>query len=195
MVYIRLFGMNVAVDFTAPALLALLSLLLPPDAVLQTVAAAAVHESAHLIMIALLHQKPAMLRLSASGLRLETAGTAVIPLRFFAWILLAGPFANLAAAILFSCCGLHEAAAAHLSLCLFNLLPFRSTDGGTLLFAVLEARLLPRAPDYPAKIMQLLAILTALLLFCGMYLLRLHSASLTAMLAFMLLSEFLSDGR
>ena len=191
MVCIRLFGMSIAVDFTAPALLALLSLMLPEEAVLQTVAAAVLHECGHLLTIVLLHQQPAMLRLSAAGMRLETAGTVLIPLRKFAWILLAGPLANLAAAICFYGSGLQSAAAAHLSLCLFNLLPYRSTDGGTLLFALLEAWLLPRAPERPAQIMRAAAVLTSASLFLGIVLLRLHSPSLAGMVVFMLLSELL----
>ena len=190
MVCIRLFGMNLAVDFTAPALLALLLLVLPAAAVWLTVSAALMHECAHLLMLALLHRRPAMLRLSAAGLRMETAGTAVIPLRLFAWILLAGPLANLAAGAAFLAAGLPAAAAANFSLCLFNLLPFRSTDGGSLLFALLEAWLLPHMPELPLRIMRLAALLTSMLLFCGMHLLRLHNPSLTGMIAFMLLSEF-----
>lgn len=189
MVCFDLFGMSLAVDFTAPALLALLSLLLPPDAILQTVSAGVLHECAHLLMIAATGQKPALLRLSAAGLRLETAGTAVIPLRRFAWILLAGPLSNLLAAILFGACGMQETAAAHGALCLFNLLPYRSTDGGTLLLALLEERMLPTVPERPALILRITALLTTVLLFAAMYFLHLQSWSLAGMLIFMLLSE------
>lgn len=191
MVCFDLFGMRLAVDFTAPALLALLSLILPADALWQTAAACLLHECAHLLMIAALGQKPALLHLSAAGMRLETVGRAVMPLRLSAWILLAGPLANLAAAAGFALCGLREAAAAHLSLSLFNLLPFRSTDGGTLLYLWLEERLLTRAPELPAQILRALAAATAALLLCGMWLLHLRNLSLVGMVAFMVLSEFL----
>lgn len=186
--------MRLAVDFTAPALLALLSLILPAEAVLQTMAACLLHECAHLLMIAAAGQKPALLHLSAAGMRLETAGSAVMPLRLFAWILLAGPLANLAAAAGFALFGYEAAAAANCSLCMFNLLPFRSTDGGTLLYALLEDRMLPHAPERPAQILRVLALVTALLLFCGMQMLQIRNVSLTGMIAFMLLSELL-DGQ
>lgn len=186
--------MRLAVDFTAPALLALLSLILPADAVWQTAAACVLHESAHLLMIAAAGQRPSLLHLSAAGMRLEMRGHAVMPLHLSAWILLAGPLANLAAAAGFALCGFGAAAAANLSLCLFNLLPFRSTDGGTLLYAWLEDCLLTRAPELPARILRVLAAVMAILLFCGMWLLHLRNLSLIGMVVFMLLSEWL-EGR
>lgn len=191
MVCFELCGLSIALDFTAPALLALLTMILPLDAVIQTLAACLLHESAHLLVIALTKQKPALLRISAAGLRLETQGTAVIPLRYFAVILCAGPLMNLLAAAGFLAFGIREAAAANLSLCLFNLLPYRSTDGGTLLFALLEEAYLPRTPAAPACVMRLLAVFTTLLLLLLMYAAELQNLSLTGMLAYMLLSEFL----
>ncbi len=189
MVFFDFFGLRLALDFTAPALLALLMTILPPQTVLQTVAACLLHECAHLLMIGLAGKKPALLRISAAGMRLETTGTAVCPLRHFFRILAAGPAANLFAACGFWLLGRPEAAAANLSLCLFNLLPFRSTDGGTMLYAWLEQRFLPCAPRLPDRIMQTLSILTAAAIFAALLLLHIRSISLCGMLVFMLLSE------
>ena len=191
MVCVDLCGLRVVLDFTAPALLALLTMLLPAQAVMQTLAACLLHECAHLAAIVLTKQKPAVLHISAAGLRLETAGTAVIPLRFFSVILCAGPLANLAAAAGLFAAGMQGAAAANLSLCLFNLLPYRSTDGGTLLYAWLEERLLPRAPAVPQRVMRLLSVITTLLLLLLMHAAELQNLSLLGMIAYMLLSEFL----
>ena len=185
--------MTIAVDFTAPALLALLLLVLPPHAVMQTVAAGLVHEAAHLIAIAALRRKPLSLRISAAGLQLTAAGTAVMPLRTFAAILLAGPIANLLCAGGFLVSGMHGAAAAHLSLCLFNLLPCRSTDGGTLLYAALEQRFLPHSPELPRRILRLLCTAAVALIALRMYRTGLHNLSLGAMLVYLLLAEYLTD--
>lgn len=190
MVCFDLFGLRLALDFTAPALLALLSLRLSPAALLRTVAACVLHESAHLLAIAFTGQKPACLRISAAGLRLETQGTALIPLRCFAAILLAGPLANLAAALGLHLLGMPDSAAANLSLCCFNLLPFRSTDGGTLLHAVFEQRDLTHAPERPRRVLLALSLCTAALLFYGMYRRNAVNWSLFGMLIFMIIAEF-----
>ena len=190
MVCFDLFGLRLALDFTAPALLALLSMYLSPAALCRTLAACLLHEAAHLLAIALTGQKPALLRISAAGLRLETCGTAVIPLHLFAGILLSGPLANLIAAAGAALLGMPETAAANLSLCGFNLLPFRSTDGGTLLHALLEQRYLTHAPELPRRIGLCLGTAAAAACFIGMYRSGRFQISLCAMLVFMAASEF-----
>lgn len=189
MVCFEIFGMRLALDFTAPALFALLSMYLPRAALLQTVSACLLHECAHLLLIAICGERPALLRISAAGLRLEAFGTALMPLHRFAAILLAGPAANLLAAAAFWDCGMRDAAAANLSLCCFNLLPFRSTDGGTLLFAWLEKLLLTRAPELPRRILRGCGIATAALIL-GILLPNHRNISLCGMTIFMLIAEF-----
>ena len=189
MVCFELFGVRLALDFTAPALFALLSMYLPRAALLQTVSACLLHECAHLLLIAIYGDRPALLRISAAGMRLEARGTALMPLHRFAAILLAGPAANLLAAAAFLGCGMRDAAAANLSLCCFNLLPFRSTDGGTLLFAWLEKLLLTRAPELPRRILRGCGMVTAVCIL-GMLLPEHRNISLCGMTIFMLIAEF-----
>ena len=189
MVCFDLFGLRIALDFTAPALFALLSMYLPRAALCRTAAACLLHECAHLLVLAVLGRKPALLRISAVGLRLETPGTAVMPLYLFAAVLLAGPAANLLAGILFFCGGMPDAAAANFTLCGFNLLPFRSTDGGSLLNALLEQQLLLRAPELPRRIMRCLSTGTALLML-GVLLPDCRNFSLCGMIFYMLIAEY-----
>ena len=49
-------------DFTAPALLGMLSLMLPREALLRTLTACLLHECAHLLAAAATGQKPRLLR-------------------------------------------------------------------------------------------------------------------------------------
>ena len=192
MICVTVCGLRLAVDFTAPALLALLSLMLPPEALLRTVLACLLHESAHLLMIALTGQKPALLRISAAGLRLEMQAPALCPTGSLALILCAGPAANLLAAGCFLLHGAPESAAANLSLALFNLLPFRSTDGGSLLDALTEHRFIRSQPELPGHLRQSLALLTAVLLACGLCTGTLRSPSLWGMLVFLVCDELLN---
>ncbi len=189
MICVRVFGLTLAVDFTAPALLALLSLMLPQTALLRTLAACLLHECAHLLAMALTGQKPAMLRLSAAGMLLHMRAPALCPAGVFAAILCAGPAANLLAAGLLYLCGSPESAAANLSLALFNLLPCRSTDGGSLLYTLLEHRFIRTNPELPAKLLRILFLLTAGALAWAMHLAGIRNPSLRGMLLFMLAAE------
>ena len=189
MVCFTVFGLTLAVDFTAPALLALLSLMLPQSALLRTLMACLLHESAHLLAMALTGRKPGMLRLSAAGMLLNMQAPALCPAGVFAVILCAGPAANLLAAVLLALYGSPESAAANLSLALFNLLPSRSTDGGSLLYTLLEQRYIRSRPELPARVLRVLFLLTAVALACGMYAAGMRNPSLWGMLLFMLVSE------
>lgn len=188
---IYLFGMELAVDFTAPALLALLSLRLPQTAFLQMCAACLLHESAHLLTMLLFGQRPAQLRLSAAGMRLTLQKDALCPMPALAVILLAGAGANLLAALCFFAAHDKDSAAANLSLALFNLLPYRSTDGGTLLYALLEPRYIVRHPAKLRHCMRLLCTVTTLLLSAVLLCTHSGSFSFWSMLLFMTVSEWM----
>ena len=191
MICVMVRGVRIALDFTAPALLALLSLMLPPEALLRTVLACLLHESAHLLMIALTGQKPALLRISAAGLRLELRAPALCPTGALVKILCAGPAVNLLAAAGFFLLGAPESTAANLSLALFNLLPFRSTDGGSLVDTLTE-KLICRRPELPGRLRRGLALMTAALLACGLFAGTFRSPSLWGMLVFLVCDELLN---
>ena len=191
MVCFVFFGLRLSLDFTAPALLAFLSMYLPPAALARTAAACLLHESAHLLMIALTGQKPALLRISAAGLRLELHAPALCPTGALVKILCAGPAVNLLAAAGFFLLGAPESTAANLSLALFNLLPFRSTDGGSLLDALTE-KLICSRPELPGRLRRCLALMTAALLACGLCAGTFRSPSLWGMLVFLVCDELLN---
>ena len=186
-------GMTLAVDFTAPALLALLSLYLTPPALLQTLSACLLHEAAHLLAAALTGQKPSLLRISAAGMHMELRGSILCPTGTYCVILCAGAAANLLAAAYFSFAGLPSAAQANLSLGLFNLLPFRSTDGGTLLHLLLEHICILKKPELPAVLMRLICCITACLLCCGLCAAGIRNLSVWGMLIFMFCSDMLHE--
>ncbi len=189
MVCIRLGGITLLADFTAPALLCLLMLIQPQSAVLRVLGACVLHESAHFLAAAITGRKPDTLRISAVGMRLTLKQPALCPLPAYACILLAGAAANLAAAFCCRIAGLHQAAAVQLSLGLFNLLPYRCTDGGTLLHLLAERagamqsrRVFRAMMHLPALFCSVLS--AALLLHCGI-----RNLPLFAMLCYLTASE------
>ena len=180
-----LFQTEVLLDFTAPAWFALLSLMLPAPILMQTAAACLLHESAHFLTIALLHQHPQSLRISAAGISLRIRGDALCPLPVLCAVLLAGPAANLTAAFCFFLAGLPDIFRANLSLGLLSLLPYSGTDCGTLLEALLSHHLLTKAPEHTARILRITALCTSALLTILLLSAGVRNPSLWGMLFFL----------
>ncbi|MBQ8922413.1 MAG: hypothetical protein IJ060_09690 [Oscillospiraceae bacterium] len=187
MVCFRLRGITLLADFTAPALLCLLMLMQPQEAVLRLLGACILHESAHFFAAALTGRRPDTLRISASGLCLTLKQPALCPLPAYTAILLAGSGANLAAAAGFFAAGFPAAALVNLELGLFNLLPYRCTDGGTLLYLLL-CRAAVRRSFRVQRVMCGISLLTSLLLAAAMLYCGAGSPALWAMLGYLSLS-------
>lgn len=177
-------GLELAVDFTAPALLALLAMTLPKSAFFDLCTAALLHEGAHFFAMLLTKRRPERLRLSAAGMELSLHEGVLCPLPQLAAILLAGSLANAAAAMLFAVKGLPDAAAANLALAMFNLLPYRAADGGTLLEALLESHFLEAKPRLPLLVMRLCCCLATAFLAALLIAARVQNPALWAMLLF-----------
>ena len=190
MAVVTVFGMMLAADFTAPALLALLILIQPQTAVLQMLAACVLHESAHFLAAAIMHQRPASLHISAAGLRLTLRQSALCPFRTSAVILSAGAAANFLAAAVLRLSGHSAAAGVQLAIGMFNLLPYRCTDGGTLLELTAAELLLPRHGAWIPPLLRGIALTTSVLLGGAMLLCGLHSVPLAAMLCYLTAAEF-----
>ena len=112
--------------------------------------AALLHELGHLLVLGLLGGRVTELRISVFGAELVTdAARLSYPGEIAA--VLAGPGVNLLCGLLLA--GLHAwvAAGAHLSLCLFNLLPVRPLDGGRALALAVSALAGPAAGEGAAR--------------------------------------------
>mgnify|MGYP003095173162 CR=1 FL=1 len=91
--------------------------------------AAALHELGHLLVLRLLGARVRELRVSVFGAELMTSAARLSYPGEIAAVL-AGPAVNLLCALVLGGAHAWVAAGAHLSLCLFNLLPVRPLDGG-----------------------------------------------------------------
>lgn len=97
-------------------------------------AAAAVHETAHILTAAAFGQRLLAVDFRGTGIVMEPEKNAAAPLRYGAAVLLSGPAANLLLWWLLKIAGTYEGTAEiSLMLCLYNILPYRQLDGGALL--------------------------------------------------------------
>ena len=189
MVCIILFGIRICIDFTAPLLIGILSLTLPPAQVWHTAAACLLHESAHILAIFITKQHPEKLNVSAAGMQLTIHRGMLCPLRSYLLILQSGPLMNLVFGLLL----MHqhpEAAAAHFALFWFNLLPYRGTDGGTLLRMILEQKYEPHA-ETAERIAKLTALTASFVILAGMHFTEQRNLSLFVMIVYLIVSEFM----
>ena len=101
--------------------------------------AAALHELGHLLVLRLLGARVRELRVSVFGAELMTSAARLSYPGEIAAVL-AGPAVNLLCALVLGGAHAWVAAGAHLSLCLFNLLPVPPLDGSRILGVILPAR-------------------------------------------------------
>ena len=112
--------------------------------------AALLHELGHLLVLGLLGGRVTGLRVSVFGAELTTdAARLSYPGEIAA--VLAGPAVNLLCGLALAVLRAWVAAGAHLSLCLFNLLPVRPLDGGRALYLLIAALAGPAAGERWAR--------------------------------------------
>ena len=112
--------------------------------------AAALHELGHLLVLRLLGARVRELRVSVFGAELMTSAARLSYPGEIAAVL-AGPAVNLLCALVLGGAHAWVAAGAHLSLCLFNLLPVRPLDGGRAVYLAISWLLGPAAGDRAAR--------------------------------------------
>ena len=148
------------VSLLFPALVTVLLLLQPDGLALPCVLASLIHEGGHLAAMLLLNCPPESCTVSAFGARIVTDSRRPPGYRQQIMISLAGPGINfLAAAGLWIAAGLgavgcSRAAAVHILLGVFNMLPAGALDGGQALRCVLCLR---GAPDRADRVLRVLS--------------------------------------
>lgn len=151
---------RVTVGVPFAAVLAALLLLDRSGAAAAGIAAAALHEGAHLFTMRVFRCVPEEIRFNAFGIDIVRPCGINRSYRKDALISLAGPFANLAAglpALLFGGSGTSLFASANLLLFLVNILPIEPLDGGQALYFLLCRR---ESSEKAAKAVSVLSFVT-----------------------------------
>ena len=104
---------------------------------------AVIHEAGHILLLRCFGARIRRLRIGVLGAVLETGGAMSYGQELAAS--LAGPLANLLAAVILGRLGCSAAAGANAVLCIFNLLPIRPLGGGRALYLLLAWIAVPSA--------------------------------------------------
>ena len=127
---------------------------------LLVLGAAAFHELGHILVLRRCGAQVRRLRISVLGAVLETGGTMSYGRELAA--VLAGPLANLLAAVLLGWLGYPVSAGANAVLGAFNLLPVSPLDGGRALYLLLAWMAGPQAAEWGCRWTGLAAALAAI---------------------------------
>lgn len=132
MISFKYSGVSVKIGFSFLVFNALIFLIRDSRLIMAFYAACAIHEAGHIAALRLTGGSVAGVELSGAGIRIDTRKNCTYSLRSRLFVLVAGPAANLTVYALFNCHGgvfpmLNLAAA------LYNLLPYRSLDGGAII--------------------------------------------------------------
>lgn len=128
------------VSFGFLAMLALLCLWDTAGLVVPFLLACTCHELGHLLCMCLCGLRPAAILCSGAGIRIRLQQAGILSMGREALVLLSGPAVNLLLGLCFLTAGAETAAFVQLLLGGWNLLPYRSLDGGALLRSLLTYR-------------------------------------------------------
>ena len=134
MISFRLGRTAVRIDFSFLVFNALVFLVRDGRSELAFYTVCALHEAGHLVLLLLTGGSAASVCFTAAGIRIDTRKTGAAPLLHDIAVLLAGPAVN---GIAFAALRLMERggefAALNLMAAVYNMLPYRSLDGGALI--------------------------------------------------------------
>jgi Zn-dependent protease len=122
----------IRIDFSFLVFNALIFLVRDSTFILAFYTACAVHEAGHIIALEITGGSIAGIALSGTGIRIDTRRNVLDTCRSGLFVLAAGPAVNLIMYVLFRSCG-GAFPVINLTLALYNLLPFRSLDGGAMI--------------------------------------------------------------
>lgn len=135
MTEIYIFGVRVRVDISFLAIIALAAVYGRGEKLASAAAVCAVHEFGHIIALYLVGGSLRSVTFLGAGIKLEPDRSRMLPMIGEALVLISGPLANVLMSVFSGAFGKlsQEIFAFGLGAAFFNLLPYRSLDGGSLI--------------------------------------------------------------
>lgn len=162
MIRFDVFGFELSVTFGFLFVISLLSLIDSPSLGFIAAASCVIHELGHCFAAVILGVRIKGVKFWAGGIKMVRE-ERILSLGNDFIILLSGPVFNFVFAALYGVCSMYSVAAVNLALGIFNLLPYRSLDGGCIIRAFFEYHNI-----YSEPLLKISA-LTAGLLICAVF--------------------------
>lgn len=140
MIRLRFFGLDTCFTFGFFLGVSLLSWFHSPSVGVMAVSACVIHELGHCFMAIILNVKIIGVKFWVGGVLIKKENR-IIPVSHELMILICGPAFNLIFAVFYALGGRLDEAAVNAAFALFNLLPCRTLDGGSMLCLLLERQL------------------------------------------------------
>ena len=182
---LRFQNCRIVIDFSFPAMLAILFLQADAGLLKQAFLVCLIHELGHGLAMCLTESGIREIRFYASGIRMKTKACLLSDGKLLA-IYLSGPLMNLICAVLFRNVS-PLTAVLHLGMGVFNLLPYRILDGGAVLETFLENR------PVCLKIRSIFCIILSAVSVSCLYCLKIQNPSLYLTAVYLAFSEFAVD--
>lgn len=139
MVKIHIGRLEISVTFGFLLVFSLLSVTGSPSLGFTAIASCIIHELGHCFASVILNVKIKSLTLWAGGVQMERE-SRIISIGAELAVLISGPLFNLISVVFYSVYGINDAAMVNLTLAVFNLLPYSSLDGGSIVKVILERK-------------------------------------------------------
>ena len=181
MISIRIYGAAVRIHFSFLVFNALIFLMRSCGLVLSFYAVCLLHEAGHLIALRHTGGSISTVDISGAGIVIGTRKDGSISDKSRLFVLLAGPAANILLYVLLSICGYHRSLAQlNLIAAVYNMLPYRSLDGGAIISLLSVGTVRERAVMHILTAVKLLmiALSAAAVHYCGREVFPLLAASL-----------------
>ena len=166
MISFKLRGVTLRVEFSFLVFNALVFLFRDSTLVLAFYTTCALHEFGHILALGLTGGRLSSVSFGAAGIRMYTVRTGAEPVTSSLFVLLAGPAANMlvfTAMKLAGCGGIFPAL--NLLAAAYNMLPFRSLDGGAVIALFTVGTPHERTAELVLKVIRLIIIVFAALAF------------------------------
>lgn len=141
MITLRISGVRTDIHFTFLLFNAVIFLMRGNQAILCFYGGCILHELGHILAAAFAGISVQRVSLTGMGIVMTAEKNSSVPTKYSLFVLLSGPAVNLiCAGIIFLSGGNFSFAAINLALCVYNLLPFSSLDGGAALEILVSGR-------------------------------------------------------
>lgn len=166
MIKFRIFSTEVKIDFSFFMFMALIFMMNNPDRILLFFVSCIIHEMGHLIAMSIFNAESKSICISGLGIKILQSRNIMLNSGKSLIILICGPLINLIIYLFGINIFSQDFLNINMTLFLFNMLPFRNLDGGSIIVYIGEILNMER---FFNSILKISAVVITLLMLCAVY--------------------------